>query len=69
MMRALAESQDRTGGQHFTEGYISTHFRTSAIPSLNVQQLTQRIGLDQTVHLQASPADTFTMDLLQYLSP
>ena len=25
-MRALAESQDRVGWQHFTESYIYTHF-------------------------------------------
>jgi hypothetical protein len=26
MMRALADSQDKIGWRHFTEGYISTHF-------------------------------------------
>jgi hypothetical protein len=39
------------------------------LPSVNVQQLSQQIQLDQNVHLQDPTDNTFTINISKHLPP
>ena len=59
-------------GYHMMEeiyrgAYINKFLRDTKFPSCNVEQLSQRGGLDKTIHLQDSPDHTLSVDISEHI--
>ncbi len=47
--------------------YINKFLRDTKFPSCNVEQLSQRGGLDKTIHLRDSPDHTLSVDISEHI--